>query len=384
MTDGNAVTAIEATVKTSLKESYKLILKGNKGELSELYVFFKLLADGTIYSADESLLKTGEFIEVVAITRKDEIEEVQFDVIKDEIQIVNKATKTNLLTFSREHSKSLAAKILTDIQKNSRLKENTQEEIIECKVTKVAKKSGNKGDIKIQIYDPKHGIESNQEFSIKSFLGSNPTLFNSNKTTNIVYEVSDENGNPMSKKDIDLVNGIDKRHNKYINRISKILELGYHIKFSTYQDKIFKLNLQLIDSDLPKIIAAVVLAKFEHRIIKIEEVVKYLRSLNPMDYDLSEGHRFYEYRIVNFLMEAALGMTSKTAWSGDYQVIGGILIVKPDAEILCYHLIDFNKFRSYLKKACKVDNPSGSKMGYGFLFIEKEKSYIKLNFQIKA
>ena len=33
-------------------------------------------------------------------------------------------------------------------------------------------------------------------------------------------------------------------------------------------------------------------------------------------------------------MEAALGMTSKTVWSGEYQVIGEILIVKPNAEIL--------------------------------------------------
>ena len=67
-------------------------------------------------------------------------------------------------------------------------------------------------------------------------------------------------------------------------------------------------------------------------------------------------------------MEAALGMTSKTVCSGEYQVIGEILIVKPNAEILCYHLIDFNKFRSYLKRECKLDNPSGPKMGYGSLF----------------
>ena len=30
-------------------------IKGNKGELSELYAFFKLLADGRIYSGDGEL-----------------------------------------------------------------------------------------------------------------------------------------------------------------------------------------------------------------------------------------------------------------------------------------------------------------------------------------
>ena len=31
------------------------MLKGNKGEWSEIYVFLKLLADGKLYSADENL-----------------------------------------------------------------------------------------------------------------------------------------------------------------------------------------------------------------------------------------------------------------------------------------------------------------------------------------
>ena len=154
----------------------------------------------------------------------------------------------------------------------------------------------------------------------------------------------------------------------YKKWVSKILKLGYDIESSSYQDTTFKLNLQIINSDLPKIIALVVLAKFRDRIIEIEKVIEDLRAQNPMKYDLSEGHKFYEYRIVNFLMEAALGMTSKTVWSGEYQVIGGILIVQSNSEILCYHLIDFNKFRSYLKRECKLDNPSGLKMGYGSLF----------------
>jgi len=361
-----------------------LDLKGNKGELSELFVFFELLAEGKIYSADENLLKTGDYVEVVSIDRSDKNQEIRFSLLEDKINLLSTSSDAIFLSLTKEHSKKIAAKILFDIQENAKLKKDTQDEILNCRVTHVAKKSTNKGDIKIEIYDPAHGIKSHQEFSIKSFLGSKPTLFNSNKTTNIIYEVKDKKGDPMTPNDIETVNGIAKKHHKYINRISKILELGYEISFSSYEDTTFKLNLQIIDSDLPEIIALVVLAKFRDRIIKIEEVIKYLRSQNPMNYDLSEGHKFYEYRIVNFLMEAALGMTSKTVWSGEYQVIGGILIVKPNADILCYHLIDFNKFRSYLKRACKLDNPSGSKMGYGRLYSEDNRSFIKLNFQVKA
>jgi hypothetical protein len=77
-------------------------------------------------------------------------------------------------------------------------------------------------------------------------------------------------------------------------------------------------------------------------------------------------------------------MTSKSVWSGEFQVIGGIIVIRPDAEILCYHLIDFNKFKKYLKNTSRIDNPSGSKMGYGSLYEKDGKSFLKLNFQIKA
>ena len=35
-------------------------MSGNKGEWSELYVFFKLLSEGKVYAADENVLKIEE------------------------------------------------------------------------------------------------------------------------------------------------------------------------------------------------------------------------------------------------------------------------------------------------------------------------------------
>ena len=103
-----------------------------------------------------------------------------------------------------------------------------------------------------------------------------------------------------------------------------------------------------------------------------------------MKYNLNLGHNFYEYRIINFLVEVSLGMTSAVVWNGVHDATGGIIIVKDDSEVLCYHLIEFNKFKAYLKKAARLDNPSGSRMGYGVIYKENEKTFIKLNFQVKA
>jgi hypothetical protein len=243
-------------------------------------------------------------------------------------------------------------------------------------------KSSVKGDVNVYKYDSNKGI-SNQEFSIKSYLGNEPTLFNSNKATSITYKITGYNNTAITNEHLNEINSIISRH-KYIDRIARIIELGYNIDFYTYDDSTFKLNLQVIDSDLPEILAHIVKDKYVNRNFKLNEIINKLTQDNPMNYDQSQGHKFYEYRLVNFLVEAALGMTSKSVWSGKYDIVGGIIIVKPNAEVLCYHLIDFNKFKQYLKNSARLDNPSGSKMGYGEVYMKGADSFIKLNFQIKA
>lgn len=358
-------------------------MKGNKGAWSELYTFFKLLAEGKLFTADENLEKTKSFVQLLSINRKDDGKNLDFNITsKNNINIIDANTGEVILSFSQSKANTIANKIVSDLKGKSGVSKELISSIQELSITKVKDMSPGKGDINIRIYDPIHAISSNQKFSIKSFVGSDPTLFNANKTTNITFKIVDDNGQPISDNDLMEVNLITKGH-KYIKRISKLTELGYHVNFDSFDDDTFKLNLQVIDSDLPEIIAHIVKDKYVSSVVKINEVIEKIRKDNPMNYDLTQGHKFYEYRLVTFLHEAALGMTSKTVWSGKYDISGGIIIIKPNAEMLCYHIIDFNKFRQYLKNSTRLDNPSGSKMGYGSVYKnEKKESFIKLNFQI--
>ncbi|MDH7444944.1 HpaII family restriction endonuclease [Aquimarina sp. 2201CG14-23] len=359
-------------------------MKGNRGEWSELYVFFKLLAEGKLFSADENLEKTESFVQLLSIYRKDAGKNLNFKIASDQhIHIIDANTEQILLSFPQSKAKLIANNLVSQITGKTGISKELIASIKELFITQVADKSLGKGDINVRVYDPIHAISSDQEFSIKSFLGSDPTLFNANKTTNITYRIIDANNLPISDEDLKEVNGITTGH-KYIKRISKLTELGYKVVFDSYDDNTFKLNLQVIDSDLPEIIAHIVKDKYVSSIVKINEVIVKIREDNPMNYDLSQGHKFYEYRLVNFLVEAALGMTSKSVWSGKYDIVGGIIIIKPNSEMLCYHLIDFNKFKQYLKNSSRLDNPSGSKMGYGTVYKNYNGSFIKLNFQIKA
>ncbi|MCF8460416.1 MAG: HpaII family restriction endonuclease [Flavobacteriales bacterium] len=362
------------------------MLKGNKGEWSELYVFFKLLADGKLFSADQNLARTEEFVEIRSAFRKENIGTYRYDVRSEgNINIIDVSGENADYSIPISEATRIASKLLVRIQDGKGTSSGEVElenELSQWKVHKVSQDAANKGDINLLVYDPTHGVQSRQEYSIKSFLGSDPTLFNANPTTNIIYSITDSNGHPISEEHLNMVNDITTGH-KYIRRVCMLEELGYTVKYHGYQGETFKLNLQMIDSDLPEIMAFIVKKKYTARITWITEVIECLNAENPMGYNL-KSHDFYEYRIINFLIESALGMTSAFPWSGIHQVVGGLIVVKQDSEILCYHVIDFNKFKSYLMRSARLDNPSGSKMGYGHVYRQDGQSFIKLNFQVKS
>jgi len=364
------------------------MLKGNKGEWSELFVFFRLLAEGKLFSADQNLNRTEEFVEIKAVFRNEvgALKKYEPDQDTGNVNITDLSREVHFsYSIPVKEAREIAARLLNRINNGATSEElnELETDLARWRVSQVSAKSQNKGDINLLIYDPLHGVQSTQEYSIKSFLGSDPTLFNANPTTNIVYSIKDASGNPISAHHLNEVNGIMHGH-KYILRMAKLEELGYRVEFHSYQEQVFKLNLQMIDSHLPEIIAFIVKKKYTDRITRITNVIECLNSENPMNYDLKH-HNFYEYRIVNFLIESALGMTSATPWSGIHQVVGGLIVVKQNSEVLCYHVVDFNKFKTYLRNSARLDNPSGSKMGYGSVYIDPAgDSFIKLNFQIKA
>jgi len=93
-------------------------------------------------------------------------------------------------------------------------------------------------------------------FNIKSLIIKNTTLFNPGNTTNFIYEITGKN-----KLDIKDINSI-KSSPFITNRIKEIYNKKLVIKFYKIQSDTLQLNLQLIDSDLPKILSELLLIKY--------------------------------------------------------------------------------------------------------------------------
>ncbi|MEQ9149821.1 MAG: HpaII family restriction endonuclease, partial [Cytophagales bacterium] len=168
-------------------------LTGNKGEWSELYVLFKLLAEAKLYSADENLNRTHNNVDVKSINRVDSVRQLIYEIDDGDgiINIIDGLRNEKIKSLTKTEAINLSTKLVNEIKSGAgrafSVSKRLKALLNKYEITKVSEKSSSKSDIDIKIYDPKHSLTSQQKFSIKSLLGSQPTLFNANKTTNIIY-----------------------------------------------------------------------------------------------------------------------------------------------------------------------------------------------------
>jgi hypothetical protein len=248
---------------------------------------------------------------------------------------------------------------------------------VNCRTVKA--KSTSKTDIRIVIHDLRINQIAELGFSIKSQLGGDSTLLNAGKTTNFLYKIVGFKGRTS---DIERINAIDSR-SKIKDRIEEIKKLGGEMEFLNLEHSIFKNNLVLIDSFLPKILAEVVKQFFTSNLSTIKDLTKEITDKNPAEYDTKDSHAFYEYKIKRFLTDIALGMMPSKVWGGVYDATGGYLIVKEDGEILCYHIYNRNQFEDYLFQNTKLETASSTKHGFGTIYQDGGDYYLNLNLQIR-
>lgn len=358
------------------------MLSGNKGEWSEIYVFLKLLAEGRLNAADANLNAIPNvYYPIIKILREENGQNRIFK-INGNIQIINGNTNDVILNLPVSdfihHSQDLFTRL-----KSSR-GSSFSFPLIESFLNSIDVKSlsalkTNKADIKVVVHDLNTGLKPQLGFSIKSMLGMNSTLFNAGNTTNFIYEVSSID---LTIEQIAEINSIATMP-KIRNRIAKLVSLGGKIIFNKISAKNLMLNLQLIDSDLPEILSFLVYYKYSLNKSNFIELLAEINNRNPLNFDLSFGHPFYEYKIKNFLTDSALGMTPATLWTGKYDATGGIIIVKQDGNLVCYHIYNRNEFQDYLMNNTRLEQASTTRYKFGDVYLENGKYYIKLNLQIR-
>ncbi len=353
-------------------------ITGNKGEWSEIYTLFKILADKSLQPGNEHLESISAMrYPVIKVIRTESNAVITYSIEQDTVSIASSGRE--LLRIPITEFAAQAQSLLQTIKNNQRTFAAPATEAfmqsIYCNSLKAS--SSAKTDISVMVHDEKTQQTPTLGFSIKSQLGSPATLLNAGRSTNFIYKISSAIHPHMAE-----INAIASR-SKIKDRIKKIQKYGGTFEFISTEQSIFSNNLMLIDSALPQILATIIFKFFSSDLSKMSHLVDAITTNNPIHYDISDNHPFYSYKIKRLLTDIALGLMPASVWDGHYDVTGGFLIVKEGGEILCYHLYDRNEFENYLLANTKLDTASSSRHDFGSLYVENGELFFKLNLQIR-
>ncbi len=356
------------------------MITGNKGEWSEVYALFKLLGDKQLFLGNKEIEKLkGIVYPILRILRTENNGNFEYS-IEDEIIITSE--EKPILNIPIEEFKEKAILLLEKIKSNKKRTFSIPEiesfmQSINCLSLKAS--STAKTDITIVVHDQRTNQQPTLGFSIKSQLGSPSTLLNAGKTTNFIFKLSNIS---LDNSEIVKINNIDSR-SKIMDRINEVLNKGGQFDFVRTEKPIFSNNLVLIDSKLPEILSQIVFDFYSSDKSKLVDLVSKTAEVNPIQFDISNEHQFYEYKIKRFLTDVALGMMPSMVWTGQYDATGGYLVVKENGDILCYHIYNRNEFEDYLFNNTKLDTASSSRHGFGRIYQENGELFFKLNLQIR-
>ena len=226
-------------------------------------------------------------------------------------------------------------------------------------------------------------------------------FLNTDTGTNFIFKITKPEGLNFDFKKInaDALQLSQGNKNSAISiLINKLESLNCKLEFHKIQSDNLQSNLKVIDSKLPEILAYLIYFKFRNGKSKLIDLLEEIKTQNPLGFNVSKGHPFYEYKIKNFLIESALGMTPEVVWTGKYDATGGIIIVKDNGDLVCYHIYNKNEFEDYLINHTKLEQAASSEdemnpgfarktkskpYKYGWIYKEDDELFLKLNLQIR-
>jgi type II restriction enzyme len=356
------------------------MITGNKGEWSEIYTLFKLLGDKQLFLGNKEIEKLeGIVYPILRVLRTENNGDFEYS-IQDEIILISggeEVLKIEIFEF-KQKAKFLLEKIKENKERTFSVPEIEEfMQSINCISLKAS--STAKTDITIVVHDQRTNQQPTLGFSIKSQLGSPSTLLNAGKTTNFIFKISNVKLTTLQIEDI---NSISSR-SKIMDRINSVLDSKGQFDFVKTEKQVFSNNLILIDSKLPEILSQIVYEFYSSKKSSVLDLVENINSKNPLNFDVSNEHKFYEYKIKRFLTDIALGMMPSKVWTGQYDATGGYLIVKENGDVLCYHIYNRNEFENYLFNNTKLDTASSNRHDFGSIYEEDGELYFKLNLQIR-
>jgi hypothetical protein len=240
-------------------------------------------------------------------------------------------------------------------------------------VTQLKSTGRRKGDLEVIVRDPELAREVAFRYSIKSQLGSAPTLLNASGATNFWFRVLGD-GLPSPSPRFDAKKGRDL--------VTALEVAGYRLEFVGARSETLDRNLRMIDPGLHEIVGGLLRLFFGGHGVTLSQLTARLVAEDP-HVTGTGATPHYRYKIMSLLEASALGMTPGTEWNGRLSVDGGLIIVRPSGTLACIPASRRDDLREYLFAATQLDGPDMERHGYGRLVRNGAMTMLQLNLQIR-
>ena len=357
-------------------------LRGNIGDLSELYVLGSLLAKGQVEVMDADGNPAGRFIKILGASRCEATGMVEIERGDDALLSIREDVSQKLYKISdlESDSQSLLEEMQDPYNKTKGkgvLCPSVGRIIDGLQLDGLKAKSSDKADLYLKIADP-FSVEGTRKagFTVKSYLSGPPSLVNAGATI-FVYEVDglspEQDATASSLKHKDLV--------RFLTNLPSVT-----VRFLNVEDEVFGDNLAMIDLRFGSVLAAALLSGYRvigGQLSRVFNDQLFVASL-PSIIGRPNPSRYAKNQLRNYLKQSALGMQPSEAWLGDNEVSGGAIIMDNDGAVHCLCLDLDEDFKGFLFDHCKFDTPSGGRHGVGQLSRTASGSVqLKLSLQIR-
>lgn len=353
--------------------------EATRREANELYTLFSLLANGTVGRANALGKPDGE-IPVAAVRRQEHDGKRLYKIEEKEVHV--RGAEMNA-RFPREDFAAAAEWLL------SRLKQQGSEtiDITELEgfldalaIYDMEAQTDDRTDLHLALWSPDAPLTG---MRLHSRLCSNPPLFVGGRGANIKFEQS---GVRFSGPAVSKINHTDQPENvaEVARRILYIQSQGGALRYSDVADRVFRSNLLMLDTNLPRIIAAMLMALHLDGTNRLSELAKMLDEKNPlkMKEELLQKHGFYQYKLRQLLLASAWGLRPGVIWNGRASAVGGYLMTDENGALSAFLRADEQTFSDYLLSHAKLAKTLPDEDKYGYLERENGNYYLKLNLKI--
>lgn len=376
-------------------------LSYNNGEWSEVYIFFKVIADRKLYTADASFNPIKDvYLDVLSVIREEAKDKVyKYKTGNNVTILLNNEFVEKVPVEEFVKYKDLLWKLLEENNKTTFSSAEVEQFLNSIYVFNpkspahiISKFWGGTVDIVIETKD-RSNINRILGFSCKSDIRSSSTLLNaSGDNTNFIYEVT----GPMDDEDMEHFNSLfkeAKRKGKICHdvattdRMQFLHEIGCDLKFVSTAKELAKTNLIKCGGiEMPSIVAGI-LKKYYYENLSgptsVEECIDYLADNDVAGYGFEDLKETYHAKIANLLLSTFTGMRLGSKWNGKQSVNGGYIVVKNNGDVVAFHSTIADEFKDFLVAKMLMESPSHGRHKDMVIYKEDGKYYLKLGLQLR-